>query len=98
MSTHKSVRLTVKRQNAPSAESYWESFDIPWKPHANIISCLQDIQCRPVTAEGKEVNPVAWDCNCLEEVCGSCTMVINGKVRQACTALIDQLELPIYLE
>ena len=98
MSTRKSVRLTVKRQNAPSAESYWESFDVPWKPHANIISCLQDIQCRPVTAEGKEVNPVAWDCNCLEEVCGSCTMVINGKVRQACTALIDQLELPIYLE
>ena len=35
--------------------------------------------------------PVVWDCNCLEEVCGSCTMVINGRVRQACSALIDTL-------
>jgi succinate dehydrogenase / fumarate reductase iron-sulfur subunit len=34
---------------------------------------------------------VAWDCNCLEEVCGACTMVINGRVRQACTALVDRL-------
>jgi len=27
----------------------------------------------------------------LEEVCGSCTMVINGKVRQSCSALVDRL-------
>ncbi|NQU26470.1 MAG: succinate dehydrogenase iron-sulfur subunit, partial [Candidatus Nealsonbacteria bacterium] len=26
-----------------------------------------------------------------EEVCGACAMVINGRVRQACTALVDQL-------
>ena len=32
---------------------------------------------------------VAWDCSCLEEVCGACTMVINGRVRQACSALIE---------
>ncbi|MEZ6105506.1 MAG: 2Fe-2S iron-sulfur cluster-binding protein [Pirellulaceae bacterium] len=34
---------------------------------------------------------MAWDCNCLEEVCGACTMVINGRVRQACSALVDRL-------
>ena len=37
------------------------------------------------------VAPVAWDCNCLEEVCGACTMIVNGKVRQSCTALVDRL-------
>ncbi|KHF29757.1 Fumarate reductase iron-sulfur subunit [Anoxybacillus sp. BCO1] len=36
--------------------------------------------------------------NCLEEVCGACSMVINGKPRQSCTALVDQLEQPIRLE
>ena len=36
--------------------------------------------------------------NCLEEVCGACSMVINGKPRQSCTALIDQLEQPIRLK
>ncbi len=38
-----------------------------------------------------DVAPVAWDCNCLEEICGACTMLINGRVRQACSALVDRL-------
>ena len=29
---------------------------------------------------------------------GACTMVINGKVRQSCSALVDKLEQPITLE
>jgi len=37
------------------------------------------------------VAPVAWECNCLEEVCGACTMLINGRVRQSCSALVDRL-------
>lgn len=44
-----------------------------------------------VVLDGRQVAPVAWECNCLEEVCGACTMVINGRDRQACTALVDQL-------
>ena len=36
--------------------------------------------------------------NCLEQVCGICTMVINGRVRQSCSALIDNLDQPIKLE
>ena len=57
----------------------------------NCISVLQKIAEGAVTVEGKRVAPVAWECNCLEEVCGACTMIINGRVRQACTALVDQL-------
>ena len=30
--------------------------------------------------------------NCLEEVCGACSMVINGRARQSCSAIVDQLE------
>jgi succinate dehydrogenase / fumarate reductase iron-sulfur subunit len=51
-----------------------------------------------VTVDGKQSTPIFWDCNCLEEVCGACSMSINGKVRQACSALIDQLVQPIVLE
>jgi succinate dehydrogenase / fumarate reductase iron-sulfur subunit len=57
----------------------------------NCISVLQKIAEKATTADGRPVAPVAWECNCLEEVCGACTMVINGRVRQACTALVDQL-------
>jgi succinate dehydrogenase/fumarate reductase-like Fe-S protein len=35
---------------------------------------------------------------CLEEVCGACSMVINGQARQSCSAIVDQLEQPIKLE
>ena len=36
--------------------------------------------------------------NCLEEVCGACSMVINGRARQSCSRIVDQLEQPIRLE
>ena len=52
---------------------------------------LGEIAAAAVTAEGRPVAPVAWECNCLEEVCGACTMLVNGRVRQACTALVDSL-------
>ena len=71
--------------------SYWERHRVPHEPDMNVISVLQRIAANPKTVDGKDVTPVAWECNCLEEVCGACTMVINGKVRQACSALVDNL-------
>jgi succinate dehydrogenase / fumarate reductase iron-sulfur subunit len=60
----------------------------------NIISCLQWIAAHPTTVEGKATTPPVYDSGCLEEVCGACTMVINGKVRQSCSALVDKLADP----
>ncbi len=57
----------------------------------NVISSLMAIQRNPVTTDNRTVAPVVWEAVCLEEVCGSCTMIVNGKVRQACTALVDQI-------
>jgi succinate dehydrogenase / fumarate reductase iron-sulfur subunit len=57
----------------------------------NVISCLQAIAANPVTVDGRKTTPVSWECNCLEEVCGACTMNINGRVRQACSALVDRI-------
>ena len=96
--TKKTALFKIKRQDSHQSKSYWQTFELPFHPHANVISCLQEIQRNPITLDGKTVSPVTWDCNCLEEVCGSCSMVINGRVRQACTALVDQLEHPITLE
>jgi succinate dehydrogenase / fumarate reductase iron-sulfur subunit len=64
---------------------------VDYEPNMNCISALQKIAAKAETADGIKVAPVAWDCNCLEEVCGACTMLINGRVRQACTALVDRL-------
>lgn len=87
----KTFSLRITRQDAPGQGQYTQVFRLPHKPQMNIISALQEVAAHPVTADGKPVAPVAWDCNCLEEVCGACTMIINGRVRQACTALVDSL-------
>ncbi|OJF17031.1 MAG: succinate dehydrogenase iron-sulfur subunit, partial [Bacillaceae bacterium G1] len=92
------VHLIIKRQDGPNQPSYWEEFRIPYRPNMNVISALMEIQKNPVNAAGKRVRAVAWESNCLEEVCGACSMVINGQVRQACSALIDRLDQPIRLE
>src|SRR5271165_6042516 len=83
--------VRILRQDKPGEHSYWNEFRVEYESDMNVISALQKIAESPVTADGKNVAPVVWDCNCLEEVCGACTMVINGRVRQACTALIDHL-------
>jgi succinate dehydrogenase / fumarate reductase iron-sulfur subunit len=76
----------------------WEEFHVERRPNANVISVLMQIQRNPVTADGNRTSPPSWDAACLEEVCGSCTMNINGKVRQACSALIDHLGEPVVLQ
>jgi len=83
--------VRVLRQDGPRQPSYWLRFRLHREPDMNVISVLQQIAAHPTTVDGVAVTPVAWDCNCLEEVCGACTMVINGRVRQACSALVDKL-------
>ncbi len=85
------INVRVRRQDAPDKEPYWELHKIRYETEMNVISVLQRIAAQAKTKDGKKVNPVAWDCGCLEEVCGSCTMVINGKVRQSCSAIVDRL-------
>ncbi|NUQ34021.1 MAG: succinate dehydrogenase iron-sulfur subunit [Planctomycetaceae bacterium] len=88
--THQgTVRIRIKRQDGPDAAPHWDTFEVPYKHGMNVISALQDIQRHPVTSGGTRVAPPVWDCNCLEEVCGACTMVVNGRVRQSCSSLID---------
>jgi succinate dehydrogenase / fumarate reductase iron-sulfur subunit len=86
-----SFEVRVLRQDGPGQPSYWERHRVDYEPEMNVISVLQRIAATAKTVDGKQVAPVAWDCNCLEEVCGACTMVINGVVRQSCSALVDRL-------
>ncbi len=98
MANHKSVIIKIKRQDNPDGKSRWEEFELAWKPGMNVISSLMEIAANPVTRDGKTTTPITYDSNCLEEVCGSCAMLINGRARMACSALIDKLEQPIKLE
>jgi succinate dehydrogenase/fumarate reductase-like Fe-S protein len=86
----RSVIFKIKRCDGPGKPERWESFKVPVESGSNVISCLKWIAANPVTTDGKRTTPVVWDSGCLEEVCGACTMVINGRARQSCSCLIDE--------
>lgn len=81
--------LKIYRGNP--GKQYWEEFEIEYEPMENVISALMKIQRHPINRQGQKVEPVVWEAGCLEEVCGSCSMLINSTPRQACTALIRNL-------
>lgn len=85
------IRLKILRQANATAPKSWDTFEIPYMENLNVISALMEVRKNPRTSDGKDVAPPAWDAACLEEVCGSCTMNVNGMIRQACTALIEDV-------
>lgn len=93
----KEITFIIKRCENPEAAPYWEEFKVPYFPKMNVVAALMEIQKNPVNAKGEVTTPVVWECNCLEEVCGACTMIINGTARQACSTLVDNLAQPIRL-
>ncbi len=92
------VKFIIRRQDGPGAPVRWDVFLVERKPRMNVISALQAIRRNPVTADGRKVSPPSFESGCLEEVCGACTMVINGVARQACSTLVDTLDEPVRLE
>jgi succinate dehydrogenase / fumarate reductase iron-sulfur subunit len=87
----RTIKVEVKRQSSPDAKATTEKFEIPYRPNMNITSLLGEIALNPVDVSGRETTPVTYDSNCLEEICGSCAMLINGQARMACSALVDKL-------
>ncbi len=88
------IKVEIKRQANPNANAITEKFEIPYRPGMNITSLLGEIALNPVDVTGKQTTPVTYDSNCLEEICGSCAMLINGKATMACSALVDKLMGP----
>jgi succinate dehydrogenase / fumarate reductase iron-sulfur subunit len=92
------IEFHIRRQDTPDRTAYWQNFAIPFRRGHNIVSALMAIREDPITTDGVKVDPVAWESNCMEEVCGACTMLINGHPLPACSTLVETLEQPIKLE
>lgn len=83
--------VTISVYRGTPGGQYWEEFPLDPLEGENIISALMRIRKDPINSKGERVSPVVWEDGCLEEVCGSCSMLINGVPRQACTALLSEL-------
>ena len=89
--TGATYKVSIKRQATPDAPARTEEFELPYRKGLNITSVLGDIAMDPVNSSGTETTAISYDANCLEEICGSCAMLINGKARMACSALVEKL-------
>jgi succinate dehydrogenase / fumarate reductase iron-sulfur subunit len=96
--TEQNVHLRIRRQDRPNSVPYWQEFVISGHEDHNVLSLLMAVREHPVTKGGEPVDPVVWEHNCMEEVCGACAMVINGVPRPACSSLVSDLKQPIVIE
>lgn len=96
--TPKNIFVKIRRQKNPTSDPYWETFSIPYKPRMNVIALFREIARNPLTLDGRPSTPIVYESSCLEEVCGACSMVINGQARQSCSALIDKLGIDLTIE
>ncbi|MEP7203745.1 MAG: succinate dehydrogenase/fumarate reductase iron-sulfur subunit [Ilumatobacteraceae bacterium] len=76
---HRLTNLTLRiwRQASADAEGHFESYRIDAiSPDASFLELL-DVLNERLIAEGHE--PVAFDHDCREGICGSCSLMIDGK-------------------
>src|ERR1700710_2995989 len=70
------IKLTAWRQKGPDAKGAFETYDVPGvSPEMSFLEMLDTVNER-LTLDGKE--PIAFDHDCREGICGSCGMMING--------------------
>ena len=70
------VKLHVWRQAGPDAPGTMETYDAPDISEEMSFLEMLDIVNERLNAEGKE--PIAFEHDCREGICGSCGMMING--------------------
>lgn len=71
------VKLHVWRQAGPDAPGTMETYDAPDISEEMSFLEMLDIVNERLNAEGRE--PIAFEHDCREGICGSCGMMINGQ-------------------
>ena len=79
MSVHKNLNLTLKvwRQKDQKSKGNMETYQVSDISTDSSFLEMMDILNEQLIGEGKE--PVAFDHDCREGICGSCSMYINGE-------------------
>ena len=70
------LTLKVWRQENPSAKGRIDTYDAPGIPEEASFLEMLDIVNERILADGKE--PIHFDHDCREGICGMCSLTING--------------------
>ena len=77
MSETMTIHLKYWKQNGPHAQGHFEEYSLSGvNEHMSFLEML-DVLNEELMKEGKE--PVEFDYDCREGICGSCNLVINGQ-------------------
>jgi len=77
MSHSMNIKLKVWRQAGPKAKGQFETYSVPdANPHMSFLELL-DVLNEQLIKEGKD--PVAFDNDCREGICGMCGVVLDGQ-------------------
>lgn len=91
------VRLKIKRRDSPDAFPRWDELEVPLTEELTVLGALRAIGATARTRDGRDVTAPAFEGACSDESCGACTMLVNGRVAQACSVKVrDELD-PIEL-
>jgi len=71
------VTLTVWRQAGPEAQGRFETYEVDEVSEDMSFLELFDVLNERLSTKGEE--PIAFDHDCREGICGSCSMMINGR-------------------
>ena len=73
------MRITLKvwRQAGPTAAGGFETYDVPGISEEMSFLEMLDLLNEQLIARGEE--PVAFDHDCREGICGTCSLMINGQ-------------------
>jgi succinate dehydrogenase / fumarate reductase iron-sulfur subunit len=69
------ITLKIWRQTGPKQPGHFEVHKVEANPHMSFLEML-DVLNERLLEDGKD--PVAFDHDCREGICGSCSMVIDG--------------------
>jgi len=70
------LKLKVWRQKSANDKGYFEDFTLDANEHMSFLE-MMDVLNEQLISEKKE--PVAFEHDCREGICGACSMVINGQ-------------------
>ncbi|MFI5288161.1 MAG: 2Fe-2S iron-sulfur cluster-binding protein [Polyangia bacterium] len=93
------VQLKIKRQEHPDAFPRWDELEVTGPAGLTVLGALSALGPAPITRDGRTVTRPAWskEATCADESCGACTMLVNGRVAQACSLRADEEVQPIEL-
>lgn len=73
--------------------SHYQRFEYNGDMNLSIALVLNELNSREKLCDinNNEVDKIDWECGCLQNKCGACSMIINGKPKLACTTFLNEV-------